>query len=55
MYWYSQYFADAGYFFDEVVLKQLAQKRFLHERLLYLPKRLRKEDINSLKVPSTWG
>ena len=29
-------------FFDEVVLMQFARKRFLHERLLYLPERLRK-------------
>ena len=44
MHWYSQYFVDAGYepFFDEVVLMQFARKRFLHERLLYLPERLRK-------------
>ena len=46
---------DMSLFFDEVVPKQFAQKRFLHERLLYLPKRLRKEDINSLKVLSTGG
>ena len=32
---------DMSLFFDEVVLKQFARKRFLHERLLYLPKRLR--------------
>ena len=29
-------------FFDEVVLMQFARKRFLHERLLYLPERSRK-------------
>ena len=28
-------------FFDEVVLMQFARNRFLHERLLYLPERLR--------------
>ena len=43
MYWYLQYFVDAGYepffFFDEVVLVQFARKKFLHERLLYLPER----------------
>ena len=29
-------------FFDEVVVMQFARKRFLCERLLYLPERLRK-------------
>ena len=31
-----------SFFFNEVVLMQFARKRFLHERLLYLPERLRK-------------
>ena len=36
---------DMSLFFDEVVLKQFARKRFLHERLLYLPKRLRNSSV----------
>ena len=36
---------DMSLFFDEVVLKQFARKTFLHERQLYLPKRLRNSSV----------